>query len=112
MFGRIKRFFIALRVLRKRAKEERAIRKELNLNSMGYLVRTLAPRPRRNAKIDTMVFKLLPGQEGCPQQVTQEDVEKVLEESKVDNITSVHRTTRHDFDAEKRLKDHEKKFRG
>ncbi len=99
MFGRIKRFFIALRVLRRRAREERAIRKELNLNSMGYLARTLVDsQPRAKAQADTMMVY---------GKVILEDAKKVIEESRV-QPTPVSRTP---SETEAILKAHEEKFR-
>lgn len=104
MFGRIKRFFIALRVLRQKAREDRKIRKELNLNSMGYLTRTLISKPKGEARINTIClsngFK--------PQTITEEDVQKVLEESRV-QPTPASRTK---AETEAILDEHTRKFRG
>ena len=111
MFGRIRRFFIALRVLRQKAREDRQIRKELNLNSMGYLVDTLVSKPKGEAKINTISVLTIAA---ClsngfkPQTITEEDVQKVLEESRVDPAP----VSRTKAETEAILDEHTRKFIG
>jgi len=113
MFGRIRRFFIAFRALRQRARENQQIRKELNLNSMGYLVKGLVPKPQGKAKADTVClsYDLLDKTEATLNSTT----DQILEESKIpynSPCSGGPGTPSIKKDMEQRLDEHEKKFRG
>lgn len=79
MFTRIKRFFTAFRALRRKAQEERAIRKELNLNSMGYLVDSLVPKPRGTAEMDTLRMNIT-----CKSIMSNEEADQIVNESRIE----------------------------
>jgi len=112
MFARIKRFFTVFRILRQEAREEQEIYQELNLDKMGDLAVAAVPKPRGSAPADTMVLELIPGKEGDAALLTQKDVDRVLEESKVEYDNPCNRRpTSYNQRAEARLEKHDQKFR-
>ena len=111
MFGRIKRFFTIFHILRQEAREQQDIYKELNLDKMGELVDAAVAKPRGSAEADTMVYQLIPGKEGDAAVLTQEEVDRVLEESKVEYDNPCEPFTNHNKEARVRLEEHDDKFK-
>jgi hypothetical protein len=107
MFARIKRFFLALRILRKQAREERVIRYELNLDHMGALVGGMTTKSPREEELN-MGFSVLMKADGP--EATEEDAKRILEESKIEYTYPSNSRDDSTLGAQDALKKHNKKF--